>query len=361
MNLDWFRGILKKDDLSPEKYNGDWKRLVNWWNDHDRGVRPWSGFATQVVSKTASYTLTYTDVVLLVDSTAGVVTITLPTAIGANGRWYLIKDWKGQAATNNITIATTASQTIDGATSKVLTRNYLSYFVVSDGANWSTMAEDFGTEQAKVPTIQRFTSGSGTYTTPTSPSPIYVRVKAVGGGGGGSGSGTVGAGNGGNGGNTTFGATLVAGGGVGGVFQNNGSAGGTNTPVGITVMSVQGGSGAGFMLDGLSAASQLSGAAGGSTPLSGGAQSGAGNNTGQSGNANTGEGGQGGGGGATGANNYAGCGGGGGGYLDCIITSPAATYTYTVGGGGTNGTTGTNGNAGGSGGSGLIVVEEYYQ
>ena len=45
-----------------------------------------------------------------------------------------------------------------------------------------------------------------------------------------------------------------------------------------------------------------------------------------------------------------------------MISSPAATYHYTVansGGGG--GTAGTSGFAGGTGGSGSITVTEYYQ
>lgn len=49
------------------------------------------------------------------------------------------------------------------------------------------------------------------------------------------------------------------------------------------------------------------------------------------------------------AQGAAGAGGGGGGFFDSIITSPAATYSYGVGAGGTAGTAGNNaGNAGGN-------------
>ena len=66
-----------------------------------------------------------------------------------------------------------------------------------------------GTGKTSVPnpTIQTFTSGSGTYTTPAGVS--WIRVIMVGGGGGGGGSGgSASGGNGGTGGNTTFGTTL---------------------------------------------------------------------------------------------------------------------------------------------------------
>jgi hypothetical protein len=46
------------------------------------------------------------------------------------------------------------------------------------------------------------------------------------------------------------------------------------------------------------------------------------------------------------ASAQAGAGGGAGGYLEAIITSPAATYTYAVGAGGSTGTTGTGQNGG---------------
>lgn len=64
----------------------------------------------------------------------------------------------------------------------------------------------------------------------------------------------------------------------------------------------------------------------------------------------------GGGGGAGDALTYAGGSGGGGGeYAEITIINPSATYTYTVGAGGTAGSTG-----GSAGAAGRIVVDEYY-
>jgi len=93
--------------------------------------------STALTTKTANYTLTAADSVVLVNSTGGIVTITLPTSVGCTGRQYTVKDWKGQSGTNNITVNTTSAQTIDGASTYVLGINYESITVVSDGANWA--------------------------------------------------------------------------------------------------------------------------------------------------------------------------------------------------------------------------------
>jgi hypothetical protein len=217
------------------------------------------------------------------------------------------------------------------------------------------------------PTTTKYTSGSGTYTTPTSPrSPLYIRVRMVGGGGGGSGSTASGAsGAGGNGGTTTFGSSLLsAGGGSGGaaVTYNTtgevGGAGGTSSlgsgPVGVALSGSGGGGGSQSVTSGIASP----GGQGGSSAF-GGAGYGAGNVVaGGAGATNTGGGGSGGGGTGPGTS---GCGGGSGGFVDAMITSPAASYAYAVGSAGSAGTAGTSGYAGGAGGSGLIIVEEYYQ
>ncbi len=213
------------------------------------------------------------------------------------------------------------------------------------------------------PTVQRFTSGSGTYTTPANVK--YIIVEMVGGGGGGSGS-AVGAGGGGTaagaGGNTTFGSSLlVANGGGAGLFNALNGAGGTasvSAPA-IEIFAIAGGDGGGSSVC-TTTNEGASGGNGGSSAFGGagkGPQSGAGGN----GKANSGSGGGGGGIGSTGTLSYSGSGGGSGGYVKAIINSPSATYSYAVGGSGTAGGAGTSGAAGGAGGAGVIVVTEYYQ
>lgn len=132
-------------EFKPFDFSDEFNNLRSFWNSHDQGSRQWStlstsgGVRTGLTSKSANYRASYYDQIILADSTSGAVTITLPTAIGGTGQRYTVKDWKGKAATNNITIATTATQTIDGAATKVMNVNYQSYTVVSDGANWSVI------------------------------------------------------------------------------------------------------------------------------------------------------------------------------------------------------------------------------
>lgn len=181
------------------------------------------------------------------------------------------------------------------------------------------------------PTMQVFTSGTGTYTTPAGVK--YIKVEMVGGGGGGSSNGGAPS----NGTNTTFGTALLT------ANANNSRAGGSftiNAPAyGFGVTGGTGGertawSGATFTLEG-------PGGIGGSS-FFGGSDSA------------YGAGGE----GAfvsAGGTAASGIGGGAGGYVCAYIDGPSATYSYTVGAGGAGAGTGANGVGG------VIIVTEYYQ
>ena len=219
---------------------------------------------------------------------------------------------------------------------------------------------------ATLPTIQKFTSGSGTYTTPAGVK--YIVIQMVGGGGGGSGSssGAGGGGTGGTGGSSLFGTSLLTC--TGGTGGNNaspavGGAGGTAT---ITLpafgYSFTGQAGAGATASPLIGQNLVSGT-GGSTPFSGGGTSVAAAGAvvaGKTAVTNTGSGGSGGAASAGAGAAFQGGGGGAAAYVNAFISSPSATYSYTVGAAGTAGTAGTAGAAGGAGAAGIIIVYEYY-
>lgn len=212
------------------------------------------------------------------------------------------------------------------------------------------------------PTTQTFLSGSGTYTRPAGVK--YIRVKMVGGGGaGGTGNSTsAAAGKGGDGGNSVFGP-FTAGGGIGGQGATTASIGTpgsggvlAGSPGGLSTVGTQGGLGA--AVDAASSKSDTPGGFGGNSRLGG---AGGGSYYGAAGYAakpNSGSGG-GGGSGISGGGQYPSPGGGSGAFVDTIISSPAATYSYAVGAGGT--VTAGSGYVGGAGGSGMILIEEYYQ
>lgn len=71
-----------------------------------------------------------------VDSSGGALTVTLASAMVAEGAHATINDEGGSAALNGVTIATEGSETIDGATSTTLGSDYGTVRVYSDGANW---------------------------------------------------------------------------------------------------------------------------------------------------------------------------------------------------------------------------------
>jgi hypothetical protein len=95
-----------------------------------------SGRVHKRVAKTANYTITMQDEIVGVTDTSSARTITLPSAATVrSGALYTIKDESGAAVTNNITIARAGSDTIDGATSKVINTNYGVVTLYSDGTS----------------------------------------------------------------------------------------------------------------------------------------------------------------------------------------------------------------------------------
>jgi hypothetical protein len=204
------------------------------------------------------------------------------------------------------------------------------------------------------PTYQKFTTGSGTYTTPAGV--LYLKIKMVAGGGGSGGVGTTSGGvAGGTGGSTTFGSDLnCSGGGGGGYTQFSASAtvgaggtGGTATLGSITSgIAITGENGEGARGTSASTAVVNTGTAKGGTSLLSTYGNGA-NGGRQFSFFNTAC--------STAAS------GGAGGYIEAILTSPSATYSYAVGAGGIAGTTsGTVQIAGAAGTGGVIIIEEYY-
>ena len=93
-------------------------------------------FVYNGVVVTANTTFTAGQTMLVVNKTTGsATTISMPTAPVP---WlpYIIKDGKGDAATNNITITSTTG-TFDGATTLVMSTNYQAITVVYNGTNWN--------------------------------------------------------------------------------------------------------------------------------------------------------------------------------------------------------------------------------
>ena len=83
--------------------------------------------------KTTNYTLSATDDLLLCDTSSNNITLTLPTAVGNDGKVFYIKKI---ASAYVCTLDANGSQTIDGELTQTLLTNYTAVTLVSDGANW---------------------------------------------------------------------------------------------------------------------------------------------------------------------------------------------------------------------------------
>ena len=91
----------------------------------------------QTLAKTADYTVVEADQdkLILVDATAGPVTITLlASATAGDGFRIVVK--KVDSSANAVTVDGNASETIDGAATSTLSTQYDSVNLVSDGSNW---------------------------------------------------------------------------------------------------------------------------------------------------------------------------------------------------------------------------------
>lgn len=91
-----------------------------------------------IVFATTTYTIKENDATILANATGGAFSVTLPTAVGLQGQRYFIK--KTDSSANAVTVATTSSQKIDGATTFSLSTQYAKVTVISDNANWQIVA-----------------------------------------------------------------------------------------------------------------------------------------------------------------------------------------------------------------------------
>lgn len=71
---------------------------------------------TVITNANSPYVPLSTDTFLMVDTTGGPVEIDLTAAAARNGVSLVIKDYKGNAANNNITIKPNGAETVDGFT-----------------------------------------------------------------------------------------------------------------------------------------------------------------------------------------------------------------------------------------------------
>ena len=85
------------------------------------------------VTKTDDYTAA-DEVIIFCNAVSNNITITLPTAATYTDRVYYIK--KTDSSGNTVTIDGNGAETIDGDETQIITVQYVSLTICSDGSNW---------------------------------------------------------------------------------------------------------------------------------------------------------------------------------------------------------------------------------
>lgn len=99
------------------------------------------GFIKQksITSKTTTpYSQIENDDIILIDATAAVATVNLLGSANRTGKQIIIK--KIDSSGNSVTIDPASAETIDGAATHVLSSQFDSVTLVSDGVNWIIVA-----------------------------------------------------------------------------------------------------------------------------------------------------------------------------------------------------------------------------
>lgn len=99
------------------------------------------GLRQTTLSKTASYTVALGDNLktILANATSAAITITLPAAATA-GNGFVLSVQKTDSSANAVTIDGNGSETINGATTHVLSARYASVILICNGTSWSIQA-----------------------------------------------------------------------------------------------------------------------------------------------------------------------------------------------------------------------------
>ena len=117
-----------------EYFKNVFQNFTTGWSDTvSTNIFPSKWNRVSIDSDDSPYAMTSTDMVIEVTAAAGAVEIDLLSAVSLAGRIVMIKVTD---ATNDVTLDPSGSQTIDGATSFVMTLSGEVIFLYSDGSNY---------------------------------------------------------------------------------------------------------------------------------------------------------------------------------------------------------------------------------
>ncbi len=124
-------GVIVVADSAPSTV---FKGLL-WYDTDATGSAVTS--TVNVTTYSSSITIAADDVFVLAGD--GVFTLTLPTAVGIEGKRYWFID--NSSSGDTVTVAADGSETINGNPTKTMTGQYQQFGIISDGSNWLVIIE----------------------------------------------------------------------------------------------------------------------------------------------------------------------------------------------------------------------------
>ena len=129
--------------VNPTKLEVELNNIHMFWNNHEQGLQAhstvWTGafwLTPTVKTSSGAYVVGNTETLIVINkSVAATTTVTLQ-ASPTTGRVLIVKDGKGDAGANNITIDGNG-KTIDGAGTKVINTNYDVRRLAYNGTEWN--------------------------------------------------------------------------------------------------------------------------------------------------------------------------------------------------------------------------------
>lgn len=137
--------FINDKQVSPVKLEIELANFVALWNNHEQGLQQHSGvwtgwlrFTPSIKTDSGNYVVLSTDTVVIVNKTVGGATQVTLEAAPATGRVIIVKDGKGDANSNNITISGNGKN-IDGAATLVINANYGTSRIIYNGTQWNVI------------------------------------------------------------------------------------------------------------------------------------------------------------------------------------------------------------------------------
>lgn len=131
--------------VNPTKLEVELSNIINFWNNHEQGLQQhtitWTGamvLGLSVKTTSGNYDVLSSDSIVVVNKGTGSATQVNFPATPSTGRYIIVKDGKGDAATNNITVSGNGKN-IDGSSTNIISTNLQARHYAYNGTQWNIL------------------------------------------------------------------------------------------------------------------------------------------------------------------------------------------------------------------------------